>query len=109
MADTVTAENPRPPGTPSWLTAVRLRPGGTVEPIAWTTAGVLIESHARLVPAARVVVVLEGGSRPRSLRGEVWSACITSLTGTGGMRYRAAIRFDPPVDIGRMTDEEGGL
>ena len=61
----------------------------------------------RLVPAARVVVVLEGGRRPRSLTGEIWSACITSLAGRTGMRYRAAIRFEPPVDIGRMADDEG--
>ncbi len=89
-----------PPGTPPWLTGVRLRPGGAVDPVAWTGGGVLVEGDARLVPVARVVVVLEGGLRARSLTGEVWSTCITSLTGRAGMRYRAAIRFEPPVDIG---------
>ena len=108
MADPVTpVKMPRPPGTPSWLTAVRLRPGGAVEPIAWTPASVLVEGYARLVPTARVVVILEGGPEPRHLPGEVWSTCITSLAGRAGMRYRAAIRFRPPVDIGRAAEENG--
>lgn len=25
------------------------------------------------------------------------------------MRYRAAIRFEPPVDVGRMVDDEGSV
>ena len=100
MADTVNErELPaprRPAGAPEWLTGVRLRPGGAVDLIAWTTAGVVVEGDARIVPAARVVVILDGGKAPRSLPGEVWSACITSMAHDGQLRYRAAIRFEPP-------------
>ena len=108
MANPVTELlKPRPPGTPPWLTAVRLRPGGVVEPVAWTAAGVVVEGDTCLVPSARVVVILEGRAQPRSLPGEVWSACITSLAGRAGIRYRAAIRFDTPVDIRRTSEEDG--
>ncbi len=93
----------RPAGAPDWLTGVRLRPGGAVDLIAWTSAGVVVEGDARIVPAARVVVILDGGNAPRSLPGEVWSACIAALAHNGQLRYRAAIRFEPP-GVGQHLD-----
>lgn len=100
MADTVNERQlpgrGRPAGAPDWITGVRLRPGGAVDLIAWTSAGVVVEGDARIVPAARVVVILDGGNAPRSLPGEVWSACITSMAHDGQLRYRAAIRFESP-------------
>ena len=96
LTERATSAPGRPAGAPDWLTGVRLRPGGAVDLIAWTASGVVVEGDARIVPAARVAVILDGARAPRALSGEVWSVCITSMARDGRLRYRAAIRFESP-------------
>lgn len=88
-----------PPGTPPWVTAARLRPGGRVDLLAWSSTGVVVEGGARILPGARVELILEGERTQRSLRGQVRSVSITAMALNGEVRYRTSIRLASPGDV----------
>lgn len=96
----------RPSGAPPWLTTARLRPGGKVDLIAWSSGEVVVEGNARIVPGARVALLLKGERLQRSLRGQVRSVSITAMTRDGDVRYQTSIRFETAVDLGRLTETE---
>lgn len=88
-----------PTGTPRWVTAARLRPGGKVDLLAWSSTTVVVEGGARILPGARVELVLKGERTQRSLPGQVRSVFITAMTRSGAVRYRASIRLVSPTDV----------
>ena len=96
------AERRRTPRYPSralrWLAAARLWPGRRVRVIDWSASGVLIEAGVRFAPGRTVTLQLLAERGHLLVRGEIVRAAVAAI-GPGGLRYRAAVAFDKPVDF----------
>ena len=78
--------------------AARLWPGRRVRVIDWSTVGVLIEAGVRFAPGRTVTLELLAERGHLLVRGEIVRAAVAAI-GPGGLRYRAAIAFNKPVDF----------
>lgn len=98
------AERRRAPRQPRralrWLAAARLWPGRRVRIINWSAVGVLMEAGVRFAPGRTVTLQLLAERGHLLVRGEIVRAAVAAI-GPGGIRYRAAVAFDKPVDFGR--------
>lgn len=92
-----------PPKMLRWLAAARLWPGRRVRVIDWSASGVLIEAGVRFAPGRTVTLQLLAERGHLLVRGEIVRASVAAI-GPGGLRYRAAVAFDKPVDFSRPRD-----
>ena len=83
-----------------WLAAARLWPGRRVRIINWSAVGVLMEASVRFAPGRTVTLQLLAERGHLLVRGEIVRAAVAAI-GPGGLRYRAAVAFDKPVDFSR--------
>lgn len=85
--------------------AARIHPGRDVIVVDLSRGGALVEGIWRLRPGARVDLQLHIRVGGALVRGRVERCYVASLDHPGGVRYRAAIRFDssvmfaPPEDL----------
>ncbi|MCY4077703.1 MAG: hypothetical protein OXH04_19980 [Acidobacteria bacterium] len=68
--------------------------------INWSTVGVLMEAGVRFAPGRTVTLQLLAERGHLLVRGEIVRAAVVAI-GPGGLRYRAALAFDKPVDFSR--------
>ncbi|MCY4027304.1 MAG: hypothetical protein OXH75_13460 [Acidobacteria bacterium] len=68
--------------------------------INWSAVGVLMEAGVRFAPGRTVTLQLLAERGHLLVRGEIVRAAVAAI-GPGGIRYRAAVAFDKPVDFGR--------
>ena len=98
------AERRRAPRQPRralrWLAAARLWPGRRVRIINWSAVGVLMEAGVRFAPGRTVTLQLLAERGHLLVRGEIVRAAVSAI-GPEGLRYRAAVAFDQPVDFSR--------
>ena len=78
-------------------TLARVRPGRDVVLIDIATGGALVESPARLLPGARVVLQLLRPGETISLGSRVVRCEVAGIDPTHGIRYRGALCFDQPL------------
>ncbi len=101
------AERRRTPRHPRralrWLAAARLWPGRRVRVIDWSESGVLIEAGVRFAPGRMVTLQFLAERGHLQVRGEIVRAAVAAI-GPGGLRYRAAVAFDKPVDFGQPRE-----
>lgn len=83
-----------------WLTAARLWPGRRVRVVNWSSVGMLIEAGVRFAPGRTVTLQLLAERGHLLIRGEIVRAEVAAI-GPTGIRYRAAIAFERPVDLSR--------
>lgn len=83
-----------------WLAAARLWPGRRVRIINWSAVGVLMEAGVRFAPGRTVTLQLLAERGHLLVRGEIVRAAVAAV-GAEGLRYRAAVAFDKPVDFSR--------
>ena len=85
--------------------AARIHPGRDVIVVDLSRGGALVEGVWRLRPGARVDLQLHIRAGGALVRGRIERCYVASLNQPGGVRYRAAIRFDscvavvPPEDL----------
>ena len=93
----------RPRRALRWLTAARLWPGRRVRIINWSAVGMLIEAGVRFAPGRTVTLQLLAERGHLLVRGEIVRAAVAAIEPTG-LRYRAAIAFERPMDLSRPHD-----
>ena len=84
--------------------AARIHPGRDVIVVDLSRAGALVESFWRLRPGARVDLQIDVDGGDPTVRGRVERCYVASIDDPGGVRYRAAIRFDGPVPFAPPED-----
>ena len=75
-----------------------LRPGCVVVLLDVSARGALVQAARPLRPGARVYLQVLTSSRRFSIVATVLRCMVWSLVGTDGVIYRAAMRFDHPVE-----------
>lgn len=91
-----------------WLSKAKLRPGLDVAVIDLSRGGVLVETHRRLLPGARVVLQLLGPQVGLVIPATVLRCCVVAVLRDRGVRYRGALAFDKPLDANREGDARAG-
>ena len=86
-----------------WLAGARLWPGRRVRLINWSTVGMLIEGGVRFAPGRTVTLQLLAERGHLLIRGEIVRAAVAAI-GSAGLRYRAAIAFEKPVDFSHPSE-----
>ena len=81
-----------------WLTLARLWPARRVRVLDWSATGMLIEGGVRFAPGRTVTLQLLGERGHLLVRGEITRAAVSAI-GSTGLRYRAAVAFEKPVDL----------
>jgi hypothetical protein len=82
----------------------RVHPGRDIIVVDLSRGGALVEGVWRFRPGATVTVHLQCGTREMAARSMVERCFVHALERGGGVRYRAALRFetvlptDPPAD-----------
>jgi len=84
--------------------AARVHPGREVIIVDLSSDGALVEGMWRLRPGARIELQLDSGVGRSTVRGRVERCYVASLSDPSGVRYRAALRFDAPVDFTPPAD-----
>lgn len=88
----------RTPGMEEPLRRVKLRIGPELNVIDISGGGAMVEGTARLAPNARIDVHVVPRTGRILVRTTVVRACVSRLRGDS-VTYRAALRFDQPVDV----------
>lgn len=86
-----------------WLTVARLWPGRRVRVIDWSAMGMLIEAGVRFAPGRTVTLQLLAERGHVLVRGEIVRAAVAAI-GAGGLRYRAGVAFEKPVDFSHPNE-----
>jgi hypothetical protein len=86
-------------GMCAWLVAARLRPGIDVDVLDLSAGGALVEGSFRLLPGVSVDLQLIATTACRLVRGRVSRCQVSAVDPFTGMRYRAAVVFDEPVEF----------
>lgn len=76
----------------------RLRPGGDVVLVDLSGTGALVEGTFRFRPESRCDLSVTCEASESTLRAVIVRSFVARLDRTGPVRYRAAIKFDRPVD-----------
>jgi hypothetical protein len=76
---------------------VRVQPAREVIAVNLSRGGVLVESVWRFRPGASVTLHVQQGTGGFQVRGTVERCFVHALERGGGVRYRAAIRFEAPL------------
>ena len=84
--------------------SARIHPGREVIVVDMSAHGALVEGVWRLRPGSRVELQLELETREALVPGRVDRCYVASLNHPGGVRYRAAIRFEGEVAFGGHRD-----
>lgn len=87
----------RPPAADEPLACARLRTGRECRVVNLSNSGALLESAGRLLPGTHVDIHLVVRDGRMLVRGRVLRAFVCELS-SDGVRYRAAVAFDHPVD-----------
>lgn len=76
---------------------VRVQPAREVTAVNLSRGGVLVESLWRFRPGASVTLHVQQGTGGFQVRGAVERCLVHAIERGGGVRYRAAIRFEAPL------------
>lgn len=88
----------RPATECSWLCDARLRHGLQLEIIDLASGGALVEAPARMLPGASVEVRLAASGWRWRAAARVLRCHVSALLPEHGVRYRAALQFDQPLE-----------
>lgn len=91
------------PAQTSWQPDAVLRPGQLVRLLNICRCGALVESGARLRPAARTELQLAGLGARHIIRGRLERCYVAGLE---PLRYRGVIVFDASVELGEASIRE---
>jgi hypothetical protein len=83
---------------PRSLPDLELRSDNRARLVDISCGGVLVESHARVLPGAAVELLLLADEQPRILRGAVARCQVSGLDPKLGPRYRAGVLFEHPLE-----------
>ena len=83
---------------------MRVQPAREVIAVNLSRGGVLVESAWRFRPGGSVTVHVQQGTGGFQVRGAVERCLVHALERGGGVRYRAAIRFEAPLVGDPPTD-----
>jgi hypothetical protein len=75
-----------------------MRPGCMVELVDVSARGALVQAARPIRPGARVVLQVMTANRRISVPACILRCRVWALVGTDGVIYRAALRFDNPVE-----------
>jgi hypothetical protein len=82
-----------------WITSARLRPGRDVTLLNLSSRGAQVEAASRLLPGTSVELQLAALDRRWLRSAQVLRCHVSALVPEGGVRYRAALRFDEALDL----------
>ena len=83
----------------AWFRAVRLRPGLEAVLVDLAPGGALVETATRLRPGMKTVLQLSTPASELRARGEFVRAWVSAILPDGGLLFRGAVQFDPPMDL----------
>jgi hypothetical protein len=89
------------PDSQGFGTEARLGPGSDVRIVNLSATGALVEGRGRLRPGASMELCLSASGVRRPARCAVLRCQVSSLDPATGVRYRAALRFIPRIDLAR--------
>jgi hypothetical protein len=78
--------------------AARLRPGGDVEIVDLSAHGTRIDRAPRLLPGTAVQLHVSAAGWGTTVTAHVVHCQVSDLSGEGGAKYRAGLRFDRPLE-----------
>ena len=77
----------------------RVHPGREVIVVDLSRGGALVEGVWRFRPGASVTLQVQHGPNVLQVRGDVERSFVHAIERGGGLRYRAAIRFDSALAV----------
>ncbi len=91
------------------LPRARLRPGREASLLNLSRGGACIEVASRVLPGTPVELQLAVSKWRWSGRARILRCRVSALVPENGVRYQAALQFDPPVDVAAETELESAL